>query len=48
MDDGADVRQIQGTTLNTVTLRDTPERLDAVSKLLTAIDKAKAEVDKRT
>ncbi|HUR22056.1 MAG TPA: hypothetical protein VMZ90_14670 [Vicinamibacterales bacterium] len=40
----ADVRQIQGTTLNTVTLRDTPERLDAVSKLLTAIDKAKAEV----
>ena len=40
----ADVRQIQGTTLNTITIRDTPERLDAVSKLLAAIDKAKAEV----
>ena len=40
----ADVRQIQGLTLNTITIRDTPERLDAVSKLLAAIDKAKAEV----
>ena len=40
----ADVRQIQGTTLNTITIRDTPERLDAVAKLLAAIDKAKAEV----
>ncbi len=40
----ADVRQIQGLTLNTITIRDTPERLDAVAKLLTAIDKAKAEV----
>ena len=40
----ADVRQIQQTSLNTITLRDTPERLDAVSRLLAAIDKAKAEV----
>jgi len=40
----ADVRQIQSVSTNTVTIRDTPERLDAVSKLLSAIDKAKAEV----
>lgn len=40
----ADVRQIQGVSTNTVTIRDTPERLDAVSKLLTAVDKARAEV----
>lgn len=40
----ADVRQLQQTSLNTITIRDTPERLDAVSKLLAAVDKAKAEV----
>jgi general secretion pathway protein D len=40
----ADVRAIQSTNLNTITLRDTPERLEAVSKLLAAVDKAKAEV----
>jgi len=40
----ADVRQIQGVSINTISIRDTPERLDAVSKLLAAIDKAKAEV----
>jgi general secretion pathway protein D len=40
----ADIRQIQSVSTNTVTIRDTPERLEAVSKLLTAIDKARAEV----
>lgn len=40
----ADIRQIQAVSTNTVTIRDTPERLDAVAKLLTAVDKAKAEV----
>lgn len=40
----ADVRQIQAVSTNTVTIRDTPERLEAVSKLLSAIDKARAEV----
>lgn len=40
----ADIRQIQAVSTNTVTIRDTPERLDAVAKLLAAIDKAKAEV----
>ncbi len=40
----ADIRQIQAVSTNTLTIRDTPERLDAVSKLLSAIDKAKAEV----
>jgi general secretion pathway protein D len=40
----ADIRQIQPVSTNTFTIRDTPERLDAVSKLLAAIDKAKAEV----
>jgi len=39
-----DIRQIQGVSTNTVTMKDTPERLDAVSKLLTAVDKARAEV----
>ena len=40
----ADIRQIQPVSTNTLTIRDTPERLDAVAKLLAAIDKAKAEV----
>jgi type II secretory pathway component GspD/PulD (secretin) len=40
----ADVRQIGSLGTNTMTIRDTPERLDAVAKLLSAIDKAKAEV----
>jgi general secretion pathway protein D len=40
----ADIRQIQAVSTNTVTIRDTPERLEAVSKLLAAIDKARAEV----
>lgn len=40
----ADIRQIQAVSTNTVTIRDTPERLEAVSKLLSAVDKARAEV----
>jgi general secretion pathway protein D len=40
----ADIRQIQPVSTNTLTIRDTPERLEAVAKLLGAIDKAKAEV----
>lgn len=40
----ADIRQIQAVSTNTVTIRDTPERLEAVSKLLAAVDKARAEV----
>ena len=40
----ADIRSIQPVSTNTLTIRDTPERLDAVARLLGAIDKAKAEV----
>ncbi len=40
----ADVRQIQPVSTNTLTIRDTPERLQAVGRLLAAIDKARAEV----
>ncbi|MSO49932.1 MAG: hypothetical protein EXQ49_08525 [Acidobacteria bacterium] len=40
----ADIRSIQPVSTNTLTVRDTPERLDAVARLLGAIDKAKAEV----
>ena len=39
-----DVRKLQATSTNTLTVADTPERLETVSKILAAIDKARPEV----
>ncbi|MDA1306570.1 MAG: hypothetical protein O2917_04845 [Acidobacteria bacterium] len=39
-----DVRKLQATSTNTLTVADTPERLDTVAKILAAIDKARPEV----
>jgi len=39
-----DVRKLQPTSTNTLTVVDTPERLETVAKILAAIDKARAEV----
>ena len=40
-----DARQVYATTAtNSITIRDTPERIEAVGRLLTAIDKARPEV----
>jgi general secretion pathway protein D len=39
-----DVRKLQATSTNTLTVVDTPERLETVGKILAAIDKARAEV----
>jgi len=39
-----DVRKLQATSTNTLTIADTPERLDTVAKILAAIDKARPEV----
>lgn len=39
-----DVRKLQPTSTNTLTVVDTPERLQTVSKILSAIDKARPEV----
>jgi general secretion pathway protein D len=39
-----DVRKLQATSTNTLTVVDTPERLETVAKILAAIDKARAEV----
>jgi general secretion pathway protein D len=39
-----DVRKLQAVSTNTLTIADTPERLETVSKILAAIDKAKPEV----
>jgi general secretion pathway protein D len=39
-----DVRKLQPTSTNTLTVVDTPERLETVAKILSAIDKARAEV----
>jgi general secretion pathway protein D len=39
-----DVRKLQPTSTNTLTVVDTPERLETVAKILAAIDKARPEV----
>lgn len=39
-----DVRKLQATSANTLTVADTPERLDTVARILAAIDKARPEV----
>ncbi len=39
-----DIRKLQAVSTNTLTIADTPERLDTVAKILAAIDKAKPEV----
>ncbi len=39
-----DVRKVQAVSTNTLTIADTPERLDTVAKILAAIDKARPEV----
>lgn len=39
-----DVRKLQATSTNTLTVADTPERLETVGKILAAIDKARPEV----